>query len=257
MNPYETAITEEVDVDDFIEIERQKKSCNPETAALLGKVSRLERRVAELEARKENATDWAGSSTSTDADTSESNFDLNPQRLSVRPPRFGGLFRLNEEGEEEETAQELHEDTYSFILASPLCGYSFSLGILVFFTQMVVFLLMLWSLTGYDPEGNPQSGNTFGIPVNVDPEVRLAQMVALAFTVVTQTDVIKGLDLMRLIGNESFKEAVPHHHTWRIILCIVTPLLEGSVGILVSFILIVTSETVFYLLLNFTAMAFL
>lgn len=156
---------------------------------------------------------------------------------------------------DDDADQSLHEDTYAFILNSPLCSYSFILGLFVFLVQEVVFFLMFSSLTRIG-ESDDFDATDFGIPVNVDPAVRILQMVAMAFTVLTQTDIIKGLDLTRLIGNRSFRDSYPHIPTWRILLCIITLLLEGLVGTLVSFVLIVTSDNVVDLLLNFTAMAF-
>lgn len=263
-----------------------------EKQALLAKVEMLEARLAEAdEARLAEATKMDKIEAQLEAlvlkvegskdDETESSMSLLATFKEVPPRPAGGrrslmttaaaqhrlsrrfmssLFGFEEE--EEETDQELHEDTYSFILVAPLCGYSFNLGFLVFLIQEVVFFLLLWSLTdvGVDAKKSQfipeDASNVFGIPVNVDPEVRILQFVAVAFTVITQTDVIKGLDLMRLVSNSSFREAFPHIKTWRVVLCICCLLLEGTVGVIVSFMLIVTSDNVVDLLLNFTAMAF-
>ena len=111
---------------------------------------------------------------------------------------------------EEDNDQTLPEDTFSFIIVSTGCGTAFNAATLVFLTQMAVFLLMLVDMT--DPSAD--NGNIFGIPANIGMAVRVGQVVALVITILTQDDVIKGIELIRVAHSSSFQQALPNVQYW-------------------------------------------
>jgi len=121
----------------------------------------------------------------------------------------------------------LPEDTFSFMVLVPFHSYPFVVSVMVFTTQMTVFLLMLFDISDWGAPDN----NWFGIPANIDPAVRAAQVVALIITILTQGDVIKGLELIRVQSTEGFQQAMPHkgetHWKVQLWLCIAFLLTEG------------------------------
>jgi hypothetical protein len=86
--------------------------------------------------------------------------------------------------------------------------------------------------------------------------VRLSQVLAIAIAVFTQSDVRTSLNQWRDRYQPVAFEGFHHASRGKWILSSVLRFLEGSFGLFVTFLLIMQSETVIDLLLNFTAMEF-
>jgi len=104
----------------------------------------------------------------------------------------------------------LPPDSFSFLIASRrgMCRAPFMLAITVVIVQLGIYMLMAISM--FEPDNSNQqegSSSVIGIPINVSLEVRIGQYFAILISVLTQTDLIKGLDLVRVSRSKSFRRA--------------------------------------------------
>jgi hypothetical protein len=147
--------------------------------------------------------------------------------------------------------KKLPPDTFSFLVCSKVLSQPFVFGITVFIFQITIYSLLAVDLI------NPSSHNPLGIPANVEPSVRGTQFLAIIVAVLTQADLRTSLEQVNegynkdRIGNE-FGEA-SRGKWWFAAAC---RFLQGALGLVLTFFLIVTVDNVFDLLLNFTAMEF-
>jgi hypothetical protein len=148
--------------------------------------------------------------------------------------------------------QHLSEDAFGFLLAAPTWSAPFALGVGVLLFQVTIYILMASNLIQPEQFGR----NLFGIPANVSEPVWIAQIIAIIIAVVTQDDIRTGLDMLREGYGTEMQAAFPHSTGCKFVLSTVSRLVGGSLGLIVNFLLIVTSATVIDLLLNFTALAF-
>ena len=112
---------------------------------------------------------------------------------------------------------------------------------------MAIYTLMATNLLDTDEVENP-----FGIPPNVTDAVWVAQIIALAISVIMQDDLRSGFDMAREGYSQTMDEAFLHATWWKWALSVALRCLGGSFGLIVNFLLIITSDTVIDLLLNFT-----
>ncbi|CAB9522004.1 expressed unknown protein [Seminavis robusta] len=148
--------------------------------------------------------------------------------------------------------QHLSEDTFGFLLATPVSSAPFYMGIGVLLFQVAIYVLMVMNLLDVDQA----SENLFGVPANVNWPVWIAQIIAIIIAVITQDDIRTGLDMLREGYGAEMQVAFPHSNRWKFVLSVFARMLGGSLGLITNFLLIVTSSTVIDLLLNFTALAF-
>jgi hypothetical protein len=154
--------------------------------------------------------------------------------------------RLQEKGK-----KQLPPDTFSFLVCSKILSQPFVLGMTVFIFQITIYSLLALDLI------NPLSENPLDIPANVETNVRVTQFLAVIVAVLTQADLRTSLEQVNegyrtdRIGKE-FGEA-SCVKWWFATTC---RFLQGALGLVVTFFLIVTVDTVFNLLVNFTAMEF-
>ena len=135
---------------------------------------------------------------------------------------------------------------------APIQSAPFLLGALVTVVQYLTFVLMTYSIINDASAYN----NPLGLPPNIAPQVQVMQFVAILVAVVTQDDLIKGLDTIRVIFSTSFFDAFHQSHPIKTIICIILRCLSGCMGLVTSFFLIIITETIYELLLNFTALEF-
>jgi hypothetical protein len=151
----------------------------------------------------------------------------------------------------EEGRNKLPNDTFSFLVCSNILSQPFLLGISVFVFQITIYSLLTKQLI------NRSSENPLGIPENVETIVRVTQFLAIFIAVLTQEDLRTSLEQVNegysteRIGKE-FGEAT-RGKWWFATAC---RFLQGALGLIVTFFLIVTVDNIFELLLNFTAMEF-
>ncbi|CAB9500130.1 Inherit from bactNOG: outer membrane autotransporter barrel [Seminavis robusta] len=150
-------------------------------------------------------------------------------------------------------AKQLPPDTYGFLMVAPVRSAPYAMGFIVCLIQIVTFFLMAFSIIN---DGVVYE-NPIGIPPNIATQVRIVQFLAIIIAVVTQDDLMKALDLIRVVFSKSFYDAFPRTSKPKIVSCVVLRCLSGCLGLVASFFLIITSETIYYLLLNFTALEFI
>ncbi len=146
----------------------------------------------------------------------------------------------------------LPEDTFSFLIYTDAFSSCFLLGIMVFLFQLAIYAVLLYDITD---RGNKK--NRFKFPFNVGMSVRIAEVIAIFISIITQQDVRKAICLYRDGFDESGLTQVFKGATlikwW---LSIVLRASEGLLGLFVTFILIMQSNSVRELLLNFSAIEF-
>ena len=79
-----------------------------------------------------------------------------------------------------------------------------------------------------------------------------AQIIALVISVIMQDDLRSGFDMAREGYSETMDDAFIHATRWKWAMSVAARCIGGSFGLMVNFLLVVTSETVIDLLLNFT-----
>ena len=151
-------------------------------------------------------------------------------------------------------AKTLPSDSYAFLMVAPLWGIPWFMGLIVWTIQIILYALMLFSTLDVTGE---TFNNDLGVPPNVDSSVRIVQLLALIIAVATQDDLMKALDMIRFRKSKSFLEFFPNSSVPKVAFGITTRVCEGIMGLLASFFLVVTSETIYLLLLNFTALEFI
>ncbi|CAB9526338.1 peptidase C11, clostripain [Seminavis robusta] len=158
------------------------------------------------------------------------------------------------EAAQEETPSKcktLPEDTFSFLLTSSKASPSFWLGTVVFVFQMAIFVLFYLDMLALGEEGNK-----FGIPANANQELRFTQFIAIIVAIFTQGDLLTSLDLFHDGYCEDLHTFFPKATRPKYLYSLLARVAEGAFGLFVTFLLIVTSDTVVNLLLSFTAIGF-
>ena len=150
------------------------------------------------------------------------------------------------------TKRSLPEDTFSFLIYASLRSPSFYLAAFVFTLQIgiLVFLTVDILKTSTNPK------NPMNFPSNVEFPVRIAEVLAIMIAIITQEDIRKAVSMLRdgydQNLHKTFKEAT--FPKW--VLSIVLRASEGLFTLFVTFLLIMRSNSVLDLLLNFLAVGF-
>jgi hypothetical protein len=180
---------------------------------------------------------------------------LKIQNAEIKSLQKSGLFSPSRRRTtiqlEEEGSKQLPPDTFSLLVCSKILSPPFLLGIVVFLFQITIFSLLAGDLI------NKDSANPIRIPANVEMIVRVTQFLAIIIAVLTQTDLQTSLEQMNegyrtdLVGKE-FGDA-SGGKWWFATAC---RFLQGALGLVGTFILIVRVDNVLDLLFGFTAMEF-
>ena len=166
----------------------------------------------------------------------------------------------DDDEEEDELVGGLPEGTTSYLIVAPMCSTPFWTAVTVYALEMILFSMLLANLVG----GNP--GNPLGFPPSFSAPVIFAQFFALLIAVTTQDDVVSGLTMLYEGYHDELVEAFsdeddPKEESpvtlakWCLALGFLMS--AGILGLVTTFILIVTSPDVVSLLLNFTAVEFI
>ncbi|CAJ1945977.1 unnamed protein product [Cylindrotheca closterium] len=140
----------------------------------------------------------------------------------------------------------LSDDVYSFLFCSKVLSVPSFIGLGTVFIQFSVFALFLGDLL-----------NTQEIPANVETLVRVGQAGAILINFMAQTDVRTGMRaLIYQEGVEALENEFAGFTRRRFIIANIFMLSQGLLGTVVSIQLIVYSDNIFDLLLNFTAVMF-
>ena len=166
----------------------------------------------------------------------------------------------------------LPEDSYSFLAITrhdTSCknpGVSFIWAILIFWFQILTLTLL-----AVDVIDLKNGDNKLGIPGNVDWQVRIAQLIAIIITVISQDEVRQSFNVIydgydrstveKAFFNEDGNECSDEGSSDRVMrarwyAASLFRLVEGCLALGVTFMLVVRATTVRDLLLNFTAVEF-
>ena len=149
--------------------------------------------------------------------------------------------------DEEINYQTLPWDAYAFFYCCDPKSSPLWIGVTVVILQVSLFSLFLWDLL-----------NSNEIPANVEVAVRATQGISILVSFLIQADVRTGLrTLIRQDGIEVLEAEFVAFSYHRFILANALMCLQGLLGQIVVIVLILMSDNVFDLLLNFTAVVFI
>jgi len=152
---------------------------------------------------------------------------------------------------ESDTQQCLCEDTFSFLIYSHVRSRAFVLATFVFLFQIAIYVVLAIDIINASDPNNPLK-----FPVNVEGAVRAAEFLAIVVAIITQDDLRKAVNLLRDGFDQNLVNAHEGATKKKWILSIVLRGSEGFFGLFLTFLLIMQSDTVIELLLNFLAMGF-
>jgi len=144
----------------------------------------------------------------------------------------------------------LTRDTFSFLVFSEAKSLATWVAVFVWVVQTVIFSLVAADVI------DAGSNNAFKIPPNVEAPVRVTQFIALLVAVLTQDDLRNSLNLMRDGYDQDCFSLFPGAKRTKWTVSVTLRAIQGTLGLFVTFLLVMQSETVLDLLLNFSAMEF-
>ena len=159
----------------------------------------------------------------------------------------------------DEDSQELSlaEDTFSFLISSHICSMPFLSGALVFLFKNLIFCLLLFNLINI----HGTDFNRLGVPVSVETVVAVMQCLALGICVLGRHELVTAVillyqgynpDMLMVYGRSG--QGGGTRFQWA--LSMLCSGIGGLLGLTVSFLLIVTAESVLDVLLSFAAVSF-
>ena len=147
----------------------------------------------------------------------------------------------------------LSEDTFSFLITNPVCSTPFAMSMFVVFLKTVIYSLILANMLDKGTSRNP-----LAIPASTSWPVIVTQIFAVFITVITQDDLITALRLIHDgYDKNNLHNAFQHCRFWKWSMAVALLTSIGVYGLWVTFMLIVRSEDVVNLILNFTAIEFI
>jgi len=169
--------------------------------------------------------------------------------------------------EREFAERTLPQDTFSFLIYSDAYSPCFFWGIIVFLFQIAIYIILGLSIIECEKKEKGlgiidvdciNTKNPMGFPFNVTIPVRISEAIAILISIITQDDVRKAICLYRDGFDEGGLTLVFQGAAlWKWTLSIVLRALEGLLGLVITFLLIMRSPTVLDLLLNFSAIEFI
>ena len=143
--------------------------------------------------------------------------------------------------------RDLSEDVYSILL---ICKYKshamlFSLGVVIFqFSVMTIILI-----DGF--------AGTSKMPVYVGVDIRISQALAIPLMLATQDDLIHGISCLFDGYDPAIKDIAPHATKEKFVLVYCLQVAVGTLYLVSIMQLIIKSDTVISLFLNFAALSFI
>ena len=161
------------------------------------------------------------------------------------------LSNFNSFKDDEARKKLLSPDTFSFLMFTHLRSKAFLWAMAAFVVQILIFTFLAVNVIDLKNTNNP-----ICIPTNVDVAVRVTQVIAIIVAVVTQENLRTALTLFYQGYREEAFVALEGVTRCKWLFSVTCRFLEGGLGLVVTFFLIMTARTVIDLLLNFTAMEF-
>jgi len=268
--------------------DNRKKQPNNESSAVLKYIRDLEDRLQSVEhqlqqsKRQENgetADDEAGPKPSerrplldSDDNGNNGNADLHENPLETKSTVMDG----DEEGsirvfgnevvddddddddvntskaEPEDDLVQFPADTFGFLIVSRPCSIPFFTAWFVVALKNTIFAMVCFDLAGRDPEGISAL-----IPVLVSQSVFVTQLLSYGLLILTQNDLLSAATLLYRGYNEDIQRTFPQGgQKWQWLMSVIMAFVDGAFGISTTFLLVVTSDTVLDVILNFAAVAF-
>ena len=150
-----------------------------------------------------------------------------------------------------ESGQKMRQDVYSMLfLAEPFSPSFFFALFAIIFQYFILGFLM----NDLIDESNPN--NFLGIPPGVTVNVAVAQAFAVVLAALSCGDLLDALAFFDFISHREIFEIIPNatHCSW--FFTWLLKFTEGSTSLIVTFFLLLKSETILSLFLNFAALGF-
>ena len=164
-------------------------------------------------------------------------------------------------GPRSDSGVSLPGDTFSFIISANWKSRPFFTGILIFLLKTIVF-----GLFAYNNADWTKNFNRFDIPVAVHFSAYIGQFLVILLSVFYKNDLVGALVTYLRGYNSSIKDVFGPNEQhgrerggglpWQWALSILLAILDGLIGLVVTFLLIAKSPTVLDVLLNFAAAQF-
>lgn len=147
---------------------------------------------------------------------------------------------------------ELTEDTFSLMYIAPYSSSSFFLSVLV-----LVFRLAFNAFVYIDILDPTSATNPLGIPVKVNHWVTWAQACALVIAVLMQDDLMTGIQMLYAGHSPDLTAHLPGATHFKWLLSTMSQIISSFIYLGVIFILVMQSENVIGMYLNFAALSFI
>ena len=153
---------------------------------------------------------------------------------------------INDRNDEAINYEQLSNDTYSLLLTNNVMSFPFLFATSIFCFQMLVIVLIVPPIISFG------TINPMNVPPNVIVSVRLAQILSIIISVMTQGDVFKlpQTDLEHVFG------AIPGLNYLKFVFSLILRFIEGFVVLMTTFCLVIAESTVIDIFMNFSAMVF-
>eukprot|EP00551_Chaetoceros_affinis_P005841 CAMPEP_0203684322 /NCGR_PEP_ID=MMETSP0090-20130426/47976_1 /ASSEMBLY_ACC=CAM_ASM_001088 /TAXON_ID=426623 /ORGANISM="Chaetoceros affinis, Strain CCMP159" /LENGTH=938 /DNA_ID=CAMNT_0050553493 /DNA_START=56 /DNA_END=2872 /DNA_ORIENTATION=- len=153
--------------------------------------------------------------------------------------------------EDGERKASLESDIFTILFVCPVFSLSFLYGFIIYVCQITILTLATINLLR-----DCDKGNLLKVPLYIDLEVIFAQFLAIVVSVFTARDIIHAMDILQVQYDYSILEVFPNATIGKWYASNFLRLIEGLMGLLVSFFFIVQSEDVLDLFLDFTVVQF-
>ncbi len=159
--------------------------------------------------------------------------------------------RQNIQSSVKESGQKMKQDIYNMLFLEKSCGPAFFFALFSIFFQYVILGFLMYDLL------KPNSSHNFlGIPAGVTEIVAVAQAFGVILAVLSSHDLLDALAFLDIIFHRQIFDIVPNATRCSWFFTWLLKFTEGSASLLVTFILILKSETVLELFQNFAAVSF-
>ena len=145
---------------------------------------------------------------------------------------------------------QFNEDTFSFMIVSKPLSVPYITGLLMFALKTSIYCLVLANVIEWNAKFNK-----LNVPVNVSAPVVISQFIAFGITVFTQDDLIMVMILL-YEGYKDVHRSLPQVTLLQWMSAVLFCSIDASLGLFATFVLVVNSDTVLDVLLNFAAVEF-
>eukprot|EP00554_Chaetoceros_debilis_P000877 CAMPEP_0194096190 /NCGR_PEP_ID=MMETSP0149-20130528/57211_1 /TAXON_ID=122233 /ORGANISM="Chaetoceros debilis, Strain MM31A-1" /LENGTH=1350 /DNA_ID=CAMNT_0038782159 /DNA_START=274 /DNA_END=4326 /DNA_ORIENTATION=- len=207
--------------------------------------------------RKEAFEDNPPDTPTTVSDDTE--FNISRSLFPTRPQMFRNPSVIEGEVDESDYYKELSEDTFTLMMLSKPFTKQWWFGFQVFLLQ-----ISLLSMIIVDQYGSSKGSTLFDVPYKNDLSVQIGQLIAIVVSLATQTDLVIAIITFIMLWTErrefwtSLIKVEKDSSLWvwirRIAFPIACEFIEGLLVLLVTFVIVVTSDSVIDLFKDFAAM---